>query len=595
MKQIKLIPLILCGALLFLFSCSEEWLKPDPLSFYAPENVFVDESGFEAALVVCKKQINNDQHGLLNPICTEYAYSDLALSRNALDFSLLTPSDGGSRNINGILSDTYKYIKNCNTIISRIDQIEWTDQSNRNRILSEALWFRAYWYYRMVHTYGDIPWIGHELKGAKLDFYSTSHWTILEKLKEDLEFAESALPVNPEKPGDVTKGAVNHLLTKVYLSLGEFDNAITSSTEVINGPYALMTERFGIDADKKYYNLMWDLNRSENINDPANTETIYSAINPPEAPAEAWSPATYLLRNYAAGYWGILDSEGQRATNWNTPAGDTLGLGAGFTRPTWYYRYTIWEDENNTWETTSDMRRADANWIEMGDSISEITVVRENSPEFGQPLEKAWFTNLEDTTFRWYSWPQYKLYVPITANNYRPYGGLGDLYVFRLAETYLLRAEAYYWKGQTGLAASDINKVRQRANAPLISSEDVTIDYIFDERARELFTEEPRHSEMVRVSFLMAKLNLNGYSLETISEKNWYYDRVIQYNEYYTPPKFVYRGYTATLSPHNMLWPISQSLITANTLGTINQNYGYQGYENNVPPLTTIPKDEEVE
>ncbi|HZH72493.1 MAG TPA: RagB/SusD family nutrient uptake outer membrane protein, partial [Mariniphaga sp.] len=169
----------------------------------------------------------------------------------------------------------------------------------------------------------------------------------------------------------------------------------------------------------------------------------------------------------------------------------------------------------------------------------------------------------------------------------------GDMYIFRLAETYLLRAEAYFFKGQYGLAADDINEVRARANAPLIDASQVTIDYIFDERARELYAEEMRHSEMTRVSFQLAMQNMDGYSLDNISQKNWYHDRIMRVNEHYHPPKYFFWGVEATIHPHHMLWPIPQSVITANTLGRINQNVGYDGAENNVPPLETIPEDSE--
>src|SRR5690606_23397795 len=174
-----------------------------------------------------------------------------------------------------------------------------------------------------------------------------------------------------------------------------------------------------------------------------------------------------------------------------------------------------------------DLRREDSNWIEMGDSIAEIITLREGSPNFGEALSKRYFGSLADTMDTWYSFPIYKTYTP-TPNFNLPRGGQGDRYIFRLAETYLLRAEAYYWLGQMASAAEDINQVRARAQAPLIDASDVTIDYIFDERARELYTEEPRHTEMVRVSFIFAKLAINGYSLERISESNWFYDRVMQ-------------------------------------------------------------------
>jgi hypothetical protein len=590
MKRIKIFPLALIILVLAGISCSKDRLRPDPLSFFTPENVFVDEAGFEAGLVTCKKEMNAENHGYVNYIANETSFSDLAVPLRQADWRKITPSSDIREPVLTFFNNAYGYIKNANTIITRIDDIEWTDENVRNRILSAALWFRAYWYYRLVNSYGDVPWVGEELKGPKLDYYSTSRTAILGQLRKDLEYALQWLPATAAKLGDVTKGAVNQLLTKIYLEAGDFDKAISAASEIINGPYTLMTNRFGSDASKSYYNVMWDLHRVENKNLASNTETIYATVDRADAPPGTWFNAvgTYSMRTYTPSYWKVLDATGNRATNWNTKSGDTLGIGNGDVRTNDFWHYWIWGDKDYNWQTTPDLRRADCNWIEMGKSASEIITVRDGSPNFGEPLSKKYYKSLYDTMDTWYPWPNNKLYVP-TPNYHQPMGGQGDWYIFRLAETYLLRAEAYFWKGQTGLAADDINKVRARAHAPLISASDVTIDYIFDERARELYAEEPRHSEMVRVSFIFAKLNKDGYSLATISDKNWYYDRVKKDNPFFSPPLYVFWDNTATIYPYNMLWPIPQSVITANTLGRINQNTGYAGAEQNVPPLETIP------
>jgi len=107
------------------------------------------------------------------------------------------------------------------------------------------------------------------------------------------------------------------------------------------------------------------------------------------------------------------------------------------------------------------------------------------------------------------------------------------------------------------------------------------------ERARELFAEEPRHSELVRISYIMAKAGLNGYSLTNFSEKNYYFDRVMRYNNTYEK-KIQLLGNTANMAPFHVLWPIPSLVITANTKGVINQNIGYDGANRNVPPLTKI-------
>ena len=54
-------------------------------------------------------------------------------------------------------------------------------------------------------------------------------------------------------------------------------------------------------------------------------------------------------------------------------------------------------------------------------------------------------------------------------------------------------------------------------------------------------------------------------------------------------------GNSPRLSPHHVLWPIDANVITANTQGIINQNEGYIGAENNVPPLETIEAPEEID
>lgn len=156
-----------------------------------------------------------------------------------------------------------------------------------------------------------------------------------------------------------------------------------------------------------------------------------------------------------------------------------------------------------------------------------------------------------------------------------------------MAETFLLRAEAHFWNDNPGLAANDINEVRERAGALPISSGDVDIDLIFDERARELFTESPRHSELVRASYIMASKNINGYNLGNFSENNWFYDRVMERNVFFQI-NLTWGNQSYHLAPHNILWPIPETAITENTQGVINQNEGYAGAENNEPPLETI-------
>lgn len=193
-----------------------------------------------------------------------------------------------------------------------------------------------------------------------------------------------------------------------------------------------------------------------------------------------------------------------------------------------------------------------------------------------------------DTIHCWYPFPYYKVYVEDEERPQSPWGGHSDWYLFRLAETYLLRAEAYVWLNQSDKAAEDVNRVRERAKAALASPAEMSIEYILDERARELFAEEFRKTELTRIAYIMADNNLNGYSIHNFSEKNYWYDRVIDKNEFYRAGNIMWGSNVFKLSSFHVLWPIPATAIDSNSGGVINQNEGYIGVENNQAPLTVI-------
>ena len=118
--------------------------------------------------------------------------------------------------------------------------------------------------------------------------------------------------------------------------------------------------------------------------------------------------------------------------------------------------------------------------------------------------------------------------------------------MFRLAETYLLRAEAYLELNDKDKAAADINVIRDRAHAKPVLSSQVTLDYILEERMRELGVEERRRITLMR----MGKL----------------YDRVMKCNPYYAKE----------MEKHYELWPIPYKEIEANIGAVLEQNPGYE-------------------
>lgn len=607
MNTIGKYSILLLVGLFILMGCRDDFLKPKPLSFYSPENTYINAEGLEAALVACGRNMRDEWHGDAAPIITENIFSEVAVegttdkSGPAQNMNIqITPdaelNNGDYNRIGFFWTSGYNGIKYANTVISRIDNAVFDSEEEKNSILGSAYFFRAYHYYRLVHQFGDVPFLLNEVTAPKVDYYSTKREVILEKIKADLEFAQKWTSDNVDK-GKVSKGAVSHLLTKVNLALGKFDDAVQSATSVIDGGvYSLMTNRFGKDAGDNTKNVIWDLHRPENKAIGQNTEALLLVID-----------RFGIEGNFSLGVRTMRNCVPNIGRNINTPTGlqginDAVGLeidlsskygrGIGRNRGTYYSTKMIWDDPD-------DLRHAKGNWIDMEDLVyNNPNLKNNNDPYYGKPLQlysDAGVLLCNDTIRSWFGWPHYKIFVEDNVNS-RPEGGHTDWYVFRLAETYLLRAEAYYWKGDLEKAALDINVVRRRAQASPVSSSQVDIGTILDERARELFYEEPRKTELTRISYIFAltgKPDYDGkvYSLETFSDNNFFYERIMKKNNFYNKGVVTVHGDTYTMSPYHVLWPIPIDAIRANTLGHINQNKGYKGYESNVPPLTELEKE----
>lgn len=609
-KRINILSIksLLSGILFMAISaCSEDWLEPQPLSFYSPENTYNEASGLWAALVACERNMRHEYTGDGSPILTEHIFTEVAVegttdkSGPAQDMNLLITPDANlnSENTNRIgwyWYEGFKGIKYANTVISRIDQPEdYESEDERNHILATAYFHRSLRYYRLTQQFGDVPLILQEITEPKLDFYSTERTVILRKMKEDLEWGEEWIPDVMDR-GRVPKGALQHLLIKINLALGEFQDALDVANRLIDGgTYALMTDRFGIDSGDPTKNVIWDLHRPANKAPFTNTEAILLVMD--RIDTDGNSGGIITMRN-AVPFWG---------SNINTPAGNKgtsdrsgieldevteFGRGIGRLRATWYHQSIIWDDEN-------DLRHAPGNWMDMSDLVYNNPDIKDTDPYYGQNLQ---FRNEEgavlvvDSIRSWFSWPHYKLYIPDPQRN-QPQGGHTDWYIFRLAESYLLRAETKFWMGDLAGAAEDINAVRTRAGAAPYEASEINIGTILDERARELYYEEPRKTELTRMARIFAltgKAAYNGksYNEDMFSQDNFYYDRIMEVTDYYNKGVFTRHGDTYTLSPYHVLWPIPQGAINSNTKGHLNQNEGYFGFENNVPPLTSIEEEE---
>lgn len=625
MNLYKKLPVFLAVATLVLANgCKKSYLDPEYLSKYQPETSLNSVTAMKAALGALGANVRQEFVGDMAPIVTESIFSDVAVdgttdkSTQAQDMDTRVTPDAQLDNpdfnrIGFYWREEFKGVRLANTIVSNIGNVKFQSDAEKNAILGSAYFYRAYHYYRLVHQFGDVPLNLADINGPKLDYFSTKREVILKKMKEDLEFSKLWVLDNVNR-GEVTKGAVGHLLTKVNLALANFDDAIASSTAVINsGVYSLMKARFGSTAADATKNVIWDLHRMDNKAIPSNKETLFLVIDR-EALQGFTDFGSQVMRNCVPAWHFAnlrtpsgLNPAISDAVTAEIPLTLMYGRGIGRYRGTPYSTKYIWTDN-------TDYRHAKGMWMDMTDLVYNNPALKNstNATEkalYGKPLVAFNDANINnmflnkgtDTIRHYFGWPHYKTFINSTnalaLDKYwtPPRGTDTDWYIFRLAETYLLRAEAYYWKGNLGAAMDDINQVRSRANAKLLTDASaITIGTILDERARELYYEEPRKTELTRMAYIFAmtgKPAYNGktYSLATFSDNNFFYDRIMEKNDFYKNHVPTISGVVFRISPYHVLWPVPADAQRFNTNGHINQNKGYTGYETNVPALDKLP------
>lgn len=651
MKKITLyicLSLIIGGTVL-LSSCKEDFLKPDPLSFYEPNATFTTEPGLMSVMAIADRQLKAywaTDHNEMLTLGTEYIFSDLMVAaatdkRSMLCdvANMLTPtSDNTTTNdldrTNSIWhfwQESYNGILNANTIIKYVDGVESLDEPTRNAYRGRAYFHRAFRYMALVFQYGDVPLVTKILEVPKQNYRSTKRDAILQMITKDMEYAVQWVPEqkNMSLIGMVNKGACRMLLAKCYLALGEYAKAKEQTDILIEqSGYSLMQNNFGTFNDggepqtwKITRNVIWDLHRPENKLIPANHEVI---MGMPNRGAEAESFIKMLTMRIL--YPFVFDSrvktkDGKQALlnirrqdasyNPNYDYMRAFGRGIATFRPTYFSTHSLWKV--NGVADVSDLRHNSevGNWVRMED----YRVNNKASTEFGKPLTLYNPANgallCSDTIRRWFDVPHYKFFLddPVNeanitgsdGNRGATNGGNADWYLYRLAEAYLLRAEAkYYMNPGDATIKDDLNMLRRRAQCSQLYEGTVTIGDIMNERARELYWEEWRNVELTRVSLCLARSGKpdewgNTYNLESFDKQNgtdagggsYWYQRIVHYSLYNKGPIQINATGNSnpiyTMDKKNVYWPIPNAAITANNKGELSQNFGYDGYNPATP------------
>src|SRR5690606_22169158 len=234
-------------------SCNKEWLQPKPLSFYEPGIALSNVKGMYSALTTCERNMRHEYFGDGAPILTEIMQSEVAVEGTTdkagpqmdMDAALLPDAQLNHENntrVGWYWYEGYKGIKYANSVIARIDIPDFSSEAERNAVLGSAYFHRPYRYFKLTHQVGDVAYLHWESETPIYDFYSYDRWSILERMRKDLEFAYEWVPEVVDR-GRTSKSACGVLLMKVCMVLGDFDRAIQIGNEIV-AKHPLMKNRF---------------------------------------------------------------------------------------------------------------------------------------------------------------------------------------------------------------------------------------------------------------------------------------------------------------------------------------------------------------
>jgi len=372
-----------------------------------------------------------------------------------------------------IWADYYKGVSRCNVMIQKLPGIPM-DAGKKARFMAEVKALRAYYYFDLVRMFKKIPLILAPLTKDEIPLVEqVAPTAVYAQIEKDLNEAINDLPITipSSESGRFSQGAAIALLGKVYL----YDNKKTEAAEQlakVNGPTP------GGAPSSYGYKLMDDFAQLWDHLHEFNSESILEISYSDKSNAD-WGNFERGddEGNVAAQLMGMRDYS-------RTDAGKTAGL----------------PDYINGWGfmvVTTDLANA-----------------LKPDPRFASTIfdAKAEQTAKRITYTDSYNETGYHFikYAPVNADikATNPFLNFAiNTYVIRLADTYLLEAEAL---GGTGARAQALlDAVRDRVG---LGSVPVSLEAIYAERRLELAGEGHRWFDLVRTGQAAAKLAFKGFT-----------------------------------------------------------------------------------
>lgn len=432
--------------------CQKDWLSPAPENtLIQTDSTFLDKDNAEKFVNSCYNWTTQwGQHVFswigMSSITSDDADKgsdpgDLGADKDQMDALSYTPT---SLSPLEVWEANYTGIGRCNQAIDNIPKFEGMDPALANRLVGEAKFLRAYFYFNLVRCFGTIPKIARVYSGEEAaqiykDYSGAPPEEIYALIEEDLIDAASKLPLKSayeaKDLGRATKGAAQGLLAKVYMYQKRWNECLASCNDVINsGEYDLEPD----------FSLVW---RQSTEHGP---ESLFEIEG--QNGAEGWG---------IGGYFVTQGARGPVANGFN---------GWGFNTP------------------TEDLEQA----FEPGDERKAATIYYA-----GQTLWDGAVVDISVSNPRY----NYKAYASQTQEaNYDSWWSGKNIRILRYGEILLIKAEAANELGNTGEAVAALNQVRNRAglaNTSASSQGDLRTA-IWNERRVELAMEHDRFFDLVR-------------------------------------------------------------------------------------------------
>ncbi len=531
MKNIKFVFItILCA--IITSACDESLLDENPPNIITATSLFVDYNGFVIALNGLYAEVRKEKQPLSGSETVQQMTMNgtdiLVTNHSSSGFASIAQTWGDVNNpsqafYGNVFTWLYSVINTANVIISEAtfrSDIDWssgtgTEVENRNLVIAEARALRAWAYRHLTYGWGDVPLADEPSTGTTI----RSNWTrtpvseVRAVMIADWRFAAQNIPIESRQSGTLTKGAVQHYLAEVYLTINNLDSVLYFANQVINtSAYEIVTQRYGVKANEPGVVFM-DMFEDGNVNrSEGNTEALW----------------VFNYQRNTIG--GGVDNNSRRDHHSRyvnirvggvSPFKVTIDRGGqGFGRNS----LTKWAIENFEADDDRGSHYAIRKFFVLQDAKDNAPAPADNLPPGYAYGDTIFLSHAQDITASKrgvVNWPWCR---KIDWADPVDLGGsptFKDFLYLRLADTYLLRAEAQFLKGQTDDAAESINVLRRRANTSEIVGADVNIDFILDERARELMTEEHRRYTLLRTGKWLERTQLyNANGGQLIAEKD---------------------------------------------------------------------------